>query len=1230
MSGDGIAGGVAAVVTHELPSVGQHSRPFLSSFPGSVAAVSPLTSDAQHLSSAITILGQVGAGVIDICAVLFSALIVIFFFIRFAGDGVAYAAKPFYSITMWVTATGWNFAQQKILDDPNREDRMKWFIAAILIEIVLLIVRTLAVVFRGVMVLGWHALLITGTFALAALFLTLEQNAQTLTSVVVRSGNIASTGASNVLGVVNTVTLASNAIQPAVVVTWGNAIQWYSGAYAVMQSTLSSGSASAVTPDTGRRVLQSSSSSVGAGLEISATIDEVASSVLLLAAFLDAYYGYTTALYLVWLSIALLGLAALQSWASTVALYGGCGMSSPDCALRELAGFFLDLAATYYAVMQARSALLSSSKSLITRLNPIGLLTTAISIGTAIAFNGGLSALTGTTSPVHIAGIACGSQDFTSTTTPVTCMCSSNSNPAGPFSGQTACNGATVSCSQDSELNYLEVMVVGATSAVTGSGSDPSTACGTTRRLLTSVGALAALESLGAGVGPCFSVCTVNSTLWDVCAPTSPDSHLTWTLQGPCPGTTLHDRSLAQAPPPPRLPRTNTDARRMLASTYDVDTEKLRVAVKRAKSTSAQAQAAAAGAPSPTAKPTRAQKEKTMSVEELERKSAKLVDDIVLSVGKFAFACRDLGVTHEVEKPHWMRTALSVTCTLAAVAHAGTEGLPAGPTEEDAHQKFAEMAVAQFSGWRARVAPPESKSGRRLQSDADGEEHPLWAQVLTLVRTRTALWREVWADSRLTTAQKVELSAMSTPLTQTATRRMLGSTIATHPAILKMLDRPARYTRAATHAAKHLVKLAEHLNARRESLAARGPKRRAQRRLQQATGGSASPTMTPTTPTPVCPWGKLCMPTVCGGDTTQCPGFADGSMCVADESTCPYPAGATWGPWLEWQLIQGQTYVENINEVAYIENDIIACYQAIQANPALDPVGASDPNDPNLLYCPPLPRPTSTIPYQTVDVTVEETLNVACSGNGCVWSWYYSGLGDINVFTLAGIVLAVSVIAWNGFASFWTFITQLLFVNGPFLPFNLGWQSFWGAFVRSDSPFVLWFDNQGQPGTSSQILTGAVFHIGYLFGLIWLIIVGWLLWVIAARYAIAVVGNWIWLADYGFSILYEQVAWTILTVRYNAGRDPRLREASAALLQSGREVRESIASAQKRRIAKEARAEATRVFSRLLVANQGAQKSLRRFADHSAGPASVMDALNLGGMPQFGKAAPPATDVVQV
>ena len=360
MSGDGIAGGVAAVVTHELPSVGQHSRPFLSSFPGSVAADSPLTSDAQHLSSAITILGQVGAGVIDICAVLFSALIVIFFFIRFAGNGVAYAAKPFYSITMWVTATGWNFAQQKILDDPNREDRMKWFIAAILIEIVLLIVRTLAVVFRGVMVLGWHALLITGTFALAALFLTLEQNAQTLTSVVVRSGNIASTGASNVLGVVNTVTLASNAIQPAVVVTWGNAIQWYSGAYAVMQSTLSSGSASAVTPDTGRRVLQSSSS-VGAGLEISATIDEVASSVLLLAAFLDAYYGYTTALYLVWLSIALLGLAALQSWASTVALYGGCGMSSPDCALRELAGFFLDLAATYYAVMQARSALLSSS-----------------------------------------------------------------------------------------------------------------------------------------------------------------------------------------------------------------------------------------------------------------------------------------------------------------------------------------------------------------------------------------------------------------------------------------------------------------------------------------------------------------------------------------------------------------------------------------------------------------------------------------------------------------------------------------------------------------------------------------------------------------------------------------------------------------------------------------------------------------------------------------------------
>ena len=132
-----------------------------------IAQVNNLTSDAQHLSSAITILGQVGAGVIDICAVLFSALIVIFFFIRFAGDGVAYAAKPFYSITMWVTATGWNFAQQKILDDPNREDRMKWYIAAILIEIVLLIVRTLAVVFRGVMVLGWHALLITGTFALA-------------------------------------------------------------------------------------------------------------------------------------------------------------------------------------------------------------------------------------------------------------------------------------------------------------------------------------------------------------------------------------------------------------------------------------------------------------------------------------------------------------------------------------------------------------------------------------------------------------------------------------------------------------------------------------------------------------------------------------------------------------------------------------------------------------------------------------------------------------------------------------------------------------------------------------------------------------------------------------------------------------------------------------------------------------------------------------------------------
>ena len=73
-----------------------------------------------------------------------------------------------------------------------------------------------------------------------------------------------------------------------------------------------------------------------------------------------------------------------------------------------------------------------------------------------------------------------------------------------------------------------------------------------------------------------------------------------------------------------------------------------------------------------------------------------------------------------------------------------------------------------------------------------------------------------------------------------------------------------------------------------------------------------------------------------------------------------------------------------------------------------------------------------------------------------------------------------------------------------------------------------------------------------------------------------------------------------------------------------------IAREYKKRIAKEARAEATRVFSRLLVANQGAQQSLRRFADHSAGPASVMDALNLGGMPRFGNAALPATDVARV
>jgi hypothetical protein len=627
----------------------------------------------------------------------------------------------------------------------------------------------------------------------------------------------------------------------------------------------------------------------------------------------------------------------------------------------------------------------------------------------------------------------------------------------------------------------------------------------------------------------------------------------------------------------------------MLASALGDEAMELRVAVKKAKAVK---ESAPPTVPTrvPTAPPRKAGQ---VSVKELERRAAPLVDNVVLSLGSLTFACRELGVTQHVEKLTWMRTGLAVMCTGAAAVQAGYEDIPKVTTE----QLHAEVVSTFASRWGTDSA---NAHGRSLQADTSV---PLWAEVLTLVRSRAALSRQLMRDPRLTVSQRMEIASAPSPLTKRATRRMLGETAADNPLISALFERPARYTNAVQEATARLRRLLETSKSERESRSG-GKKRRG------LSTESNSPTFAPTLSTPACGWGKLCPTTVCGGNTVECPGFP--GQCVADQSTCQYPAGASWGPIAEWGLIQGQTAAENINEWAWI-GDVVQCWTDINNNQAINPIGAANPNDPNLKYCFPMPRPNTAVPYATWSLTPRAALDALCSagvptgGDGCNCTKYLDGLSQTTVSVLAGVAAAVAILIWDGFLAFWSLITYWIF-EGTII--DIYWQSFWGTFIRyPNNMFVLWFHDQGQNATPEQRLMCAFLHLGDFFALVVIAYVLFLLYDIALWYLIAIIGQWIWIADFALTLLVEQVMVLVLETRYQFTGSEELRAQISLVKADAAEMRRRHASdarAQRRKRAKDMR---EKLLKRLTFTNVMMQRSLRKLADATA-PPRITDTWN--------------------